>query len=72
MNRVSGRTKSFEEMVARDEDTAMENEIIAMFSKETISEGFDIPQENINGFLTYCISQTDFSELSQAGNSIEF
>ena len=71
MNRISGRTKSFEEMVARDEDMALEKEIIAKFSKKTISESFNIPETNIDGFLTYCMAQKDFSELSQAGNTEE-
>ena len=33
MNRVSGRTKSLEDMVARDEKMALEREIISKFSK---------------------------------------
>ena len=70
MNKLSGRTKSFEEMVARDENMAMEKEIIAKFSKKTISESFDIPETNIDGFLTYCLHQEDFSELSN-GNTTE-
>ena len=71
MNRASGRTKSFEEMVARDENMAMEKEIIAKFSKKTISESFDIHESNIDAFLTYCLSQKDFSELSDAENTME-
>ncbi len=71
MNKVSGRTKSFEEMVARDENMAMEKEIIAKFSKKTMSENFDIPETDIDGFLTYCLSQKDFSELSNAGSTAE-
>lgn len=71
MNRASGRTKSFEEMVARDENIELEKEIIAKFSKKTLSQNFNIPETNIDGFLTYCISQKDFSELSQMGNTME-
>ena len=71
MNRASGRTKSFEEMVARDKNMAIEKEIIAKFSKKTMSENFDIPEANIDAFLTYCLFQTDFSELSNAGNTAE-
>ncbi len=71
MNKVSGRTKSFEDMVARDEDMELEKEIIAKFSKTAISENFDIPETNIDGFLTFCMSQKDFSQLSQAGNTME-
>ncbi len=71
MNRASGRTKSFEEMVARDENMAMEKEIIAKFSKKTMSENFDIPEASIDAFLTYCLFQTDFSELSNARNTVE-
>lgn len=68
LNKVSGRTKSFEEMVERDENTKFEKEIISKFSKETISDGLDIPLKDIDGFLTYCLSQKDFSELSQSDN----
>lgn len=71
MNRVSGRTKSLEEMVARDETMELENEIITKFSKSGISESFGISKNDIDGFLTYCMSQKDFIELSNTGNSIE-
>lgn len=71
MNRVSGRTKSLEEMVERDEKKQFEKEIIDKFSKQTMSENFNIPVSNIEGFLTYCLSQPDFIELKNAGNTIE-
>ena len=71
MNRISGRTKAFEEMVARDENIGLEKEIITKFSKKTIAEDFDILEINIDRFLTYCMSQKDFSELSQARNTFE-
>lgn len=64
MNKVSGRTKYLEEMVERDENMKLEKEIIDKFSKRTISESFDIPESNVNGFLTYCLSQPNFNELS--------
>tara|TARA_R110000751_G_scaffold98390_1_gene191380 strand:- start:524 stop:1375 length:852 start_codon:yes stop_codon:yes gene_type:complete len=70
-NRVSGRTKSLEEMVERDEKKQLEKEIIDKFSKQTMSENFKIPVSNIEGFLTYCLSQPDFIELKNAGNTIE-
>lgn len=65
MNRLSGRTKAFEEMVVRDEKMKLEKEIIAKFSKKSISKGFDIPETKIDGFLTYCLLQDDFLELSK-------
>lgn len=68
MNRLSGRTRTFEEMVARDEKTELEKEIIAKFPKKTMSESFSIPETDIDGFLTYCIMQKDFLELSKAEN----
>ena len=71
MNKVSGRTKSFEDMLARDKNMELEKEIIAKFSKETISDGLGIPLKDIDGFLTYCLSQKDFSELSDAENTME-
>ena len=70
-NRVSGRTKSLEEMVERDEKKQLEKEIIDKFSKQTMSENFKIPVSNIEGFLIYCLSQPDFIELKNAGNTIE-
>lgn len=70
MNRVSGRTKSLEEMVARDESMALEKEITDKFSRESISESFKIPLQEIDGFLTFCLAQNDFSELLQAQNSV--
>lgn len=71
MNRVSGRTKSLEERVARDEQMTMEKEIITKFSKQTIAETFDIPLTHVDGFLTYCMSQTDFLAVAQQENSIK-
>lgn len=71
MNRVSGRTKSLEEMVERDEKKQFEKEIIDKFSKQIMSVNFKIPVSNIEGFLTYCLSQPDFIELKNAGNTIE-
>jgi len=71
MNKVSGRTKSLEEMVERDENMSLEKEIIYKFSKRTIAEHFNIPESNVNGFLTYCLSQPDFNELSNSGNMSE-
>lgn len=71
MNKLSGRTKTFEDMVARDENMEWEKEIISKFSKETMSESFDFPQKNIDGFLTFCLSQTDFAELYSAMNTAE-
>lgn len=70
-NRVSGRTKSLEEMVERDEKKQLEKEIIDKFSKQTMSENFKIPVSYIDGFLTYCLSQDDFIALKNAGNTIE-
>ena len=70
MNRVSGRTKSLEDRVARDEKMAFESALIAKFSKETLSQEFGIPRSAIDGFLTYCMSQNDFSEKLQTGNTI--
>ncbi len=71
MNRVSGRTKSLKERVNRDENMELIREIITKFSKKTISESFNIPEVNLDGFFTYCLSQKDFSELSQSGNIME-
>ncbi len=71
MNKVSGRTKSLEEMVERDQNMNLEKEIIYKFSKQTLAENFDIPESNVNGFLTYCLSQPDFNALSDSGNMAE-
>ncbi|MEP3373673.1 MAG: hypothetical protein ABJO28_06685 [Maribacter dokdonensis] len=71
MNRVSGRTKSLEEMVERDEKKQLEKEIIDKFSKQTMNENFKIPVSYIDGFLTYCLSQDDFIALKNAGNTME-
>lgn len=69
MNRLSGRTKSFEDMVARDVNMELEKEIVSKFTKETISEGFDIAETNIDGFLTYCLFQEGFSELTKGSTT---
>jgi hypothetical protein len=65
MNKLSGRTEAFEEMVVRDKKMKLEKEIIAKFSKKSMSEGFNIPEIKIDGFLTYCLLQDDFLELSE-------
>ncbi len=71
MNRLNGRTKSFKNMVARDENIILENKIVDLFSKRALSEGFGIPENNIDAFLTFCLYQTDFSQLSEGNNTIE-
>lgn len=71
MNRVSGRTKSLKEMVDRDKSMELEQKIIALFPKETMSISFDIPENHMEGFLTYCLSQPDFTELSEVGSTTE-
>ncbi|WP_282074186.1 hypothetical protein [Maribacter aquivivus] len=71
MNKVSGRTNSLEEMVERDQNMNLEKELIYKFSKQTIADNFDIPESNVNGFLTFCLSQPAFNELSDSGNMAE-
>ncbi|WP_209403063.1 hypothetical protein [Pseudozobellia sp. WGM2] len=71
MNRISGRTQTFEEMVARDIDMEMEKEIISKFSKKTLSADFDIPESSIDAFLTFCMAQHDFSKLTETENMME-
>ncbi|CAM4335163.1 CarboxypepD-reg-like domain-containing protein [Zobellia roscoffensis] len=70
-NRISGKTKLLETMVKGDVNTEMEKKILANFSKETMAESFNIPESNINGFLTYCMSQNDFTSLSETANTTE-
>jgi len=69
-NRLSGKTEVFENMVANDANLELEKELIAKFSKKTMSENLDIPEVNIDGFLTFCMSQKDFSEISETGNML--
>ncbi len=64
-NRFSGRTEVFENMVVNDANLELEKEIIAKYSKKTMSENLDIPEVNIDGFLTFCMSQKGFSEISK-------
>lgn len=71
MTNVFGRTNSQKDRVTRDENMELEKEISTKYSKKTIAESFDIIEKNIDGFLTYCMSQNDFSELSQAENTVE-
>lgn len=71
MNRVSGRTKSLEEMVARDENMEIEKKIISLFSKQTISDGFNILHTDIDGFLSFCLSQPDFNTLGNAPSNMD-
>ncbi|WP_276166660.1 hypothetical protein [Zobellia alginiliquefaciens] len=70
-NRISGKTNLLETMVKGDVNTEMEKKILANFSKETMAESFNIPESNINGFLTYCMSQNDFTTLSETANTTE-
>lgn len=71
MNKLSGRIGSLERRVATDKKIELQKEIISKFPKETICEGFNIPQKKLEEFLTYCISQTDFLELSKESNTEE-
>jgi len=69
-NLVSGRTEVYENRVASDANLALEKEIIANFSKKKMSESFDIPEANIDAFLTYCMFQKDFTELSETADML--
>ncbi len=71
INRLSGTTKLLEDRVARDQNMAMEKKIVATFSKQAIAEGFDIPEVMIDGFLTFCLSQKEFSALHDSANTDE-
>tara|TARA_R110000744_G_C19358778_1_gene561205 strand:- start:877 stop:1152 length:276 start_codon:yes stop_codon:yes gene_type:complete len=71
MTNAFGRTNSQKDRVTRDENMELEKEIFTKYSKKTIAESFDIIEKNIDGFLTYCMSQNDFSELSQAQKTVE-
>ncbi|WP_209406336.1 hypothetical protein [Pseudozobellia sp. WGM2] len=64
INRLSGRTETFEGMVSRDKKMELQNVILSKFSKLTIAENLNIPEINIDGFLTYCLAQSDFLKLS--------
>jgi len=70
MNRVSGRTQYYRQAIVRDETLILEKDIIDMFTKESMSGEFEIPETDIDGFLTYCLAQPDSSELLLAGNSM--
>lgn len=69
-NRVSGRTEVFKNRVASDANLALEKEILANFPKKTMSESFDIPETNIDAFLTYCMFQEDFLEFAETANML--
>lgn len=71
LNRLIGRTKSLKDEVSRDESLKMENKIVRTFSRETMSEAFGISQNYIDGFLSFCSAQKDFSKLSEATNSFQ-
>ncbi|MEM7484944.1 MAG: carboxypeptidase-like regulatory domain-containing protein [Bacteroidota bacterium] len=71
INRASGRTKLFEELVALDENLAMEKKIIAMFSKIALSESFEIPQNMIDNFLSFCLAQPDSHKVKEAENTVQ-
>ncbi len=71
MNKLSGRTKSLEQIVSNQKDIDLEKEILSKFTKEAISDGFDIHPESVNAFLTFCIFQDDFSKLSQSTSNAE-
>lgn len=69
LNTVSGRTKSLKQAVARDENLALENRIVSLYSKETLADSFNIPIQNIDGFLSFCLAQPDFAAIADAPNT---
>ena len=69
MNRVSGRTQYFRQAIVRDEILILEKDIIDMFTKESMSKEFSIPQTEIDSFLLYCLAQPGFSELLEPKNT---
>lgn len=68
MNKLSGRTQNLKNRVLRDENLNSENDIVTLFSKKIISEELGIPLENVDGFLTFCLSQPDFHTLRETEN----
>lgn len=71
LNFISGRTKTLKDAVSIEENIKMENKIVNMFSKTTMSESFGIPQNNVDGFLSFCLAQPDFFKLAEAENTIQ-
>jgi hypothetical protein len=71
MNRISGRTKALEAMVNRDEIRKLESKILQKFSKKIISEGFNLSETEIDGFITFCMEQPDFLEINEKGSADE-
>lgn len=71
MNRISGRTKALEAMVNRDEIRKLESKILQKFSKKIISEGFNLSETEIDGFITFCMEQPDFLEINEKASSDE-
>ncbi|MEO9512744.1 MAG: hypothetical protein ABJN84_10680 [Flavobacteriaceae bacterium] len=71
LNFISGRTKTLKDAVSREENTKMENKIVKMFSKTTMSEAFGISQNNIDSFLSFCLAQPDFLKMEEVENTIQ-
>ncbi len=71
INRLSGRTKMLKEMVSSDKDLKLEHQITSVFSKATISKELEIPKENVDGFLSFCMAQNDFPKESDGTNALE-
>ena len=60
VNRLSGRTKKLEDRLKREKDLGIENEIVSKFSKQTIAESLNLPSDQVDGFLTYCLFKITF------------
>ena len=65
VNRLSGRTKKLEDRLKREKDLGIENEIVSKFSKQTIAESLNLPSDQVDGFLTYCLFQDNFFKVSK-------
>lgn len=68
LNRLSGRTKEFEEQLERENKLQLETKIVTIFSREILAEGLKLPFSEIDGFLSYCMVQDDFISLLNADN----
>ncbi len=70
VNMVSGKTEKLKNRVILDEHIKIENQIDNLFPKKVLTEILEIPQENIQDFLDFCIHQPDFLIVSETINPI--
>lgn len=68
INAISGRTKMLRRAYETEKQETVFSNIKNIYSDEDITRQYNIPKENINGFIYYLVEQQEFKDAIKQGN----